>query len=797
LDTLVDLFSIAGFEVFFKNSRGNYRSYSKAPTLKHLIACCEEVGTPDAWVKVMKYKLCAYFSYWNGQELPSCPFTRKDHPGVVLGGRAYRFQSKLLLKEVSVFQSLVASILYSKNGMPLVTDKKILERACAETMDSLAIAPTPVKPISLVSWNDLDLYSNAIETHLDQDSIEKQIDRTVDELFSGALPLDIDDLFEPFFPSTSANAEVSIMEGGSVKVIRNLIEELSLQGKKLVQISPFAETTFTGPVFDPSFEEIRELGSEDAVLAAEDTFWQEVDDGVKPDQCHGYDYRVSYVELRNRFSLVYSSALAKAMTESPDVIPVALPEPLKIRVITKGPPLTYFVLKPLQKKMLDIIQRCRVFQLTGKPVTEQIVQESMRSLQPGEKFKSGDYKAATNNLKSWTSERAARRISLHLKLSPELTELFVRSLTGHILPNGRKQRNGQLMGSVTSFPILCIINAALTRWAMEIGENRSLKLDRLRLLINGDDVVFPINKIGEEAWKSITSAAGLEESVGKSFYSEYFLTINSREYLVHDISLGNKVELREIKHMNMGLLSGMERGSSKITLSNIGSFHSEMIQQCPESWLTKANLLFIIKNRSLLDTAGCIPWYMPKWLGGIGLTPWTENQRSLKDRRRALTVLRNIDQLRPIRDIPDCSWTTHNYIMSRIPTEEVPWQYVRTEFFVDQDLESNYQKLYALLAVEALFSLSIDQLRSQSRKSKSNKFKSHNTLIWSFALEHCSGGEGLSDFDLMDRDMSHHHPIQFITSAAEAQGLLAPVDLNNMYIHQKIFGRWPVSKPLQ
>jgi hypothetical protein len=84
------------------------------------------------------------------------------------------------------------------------------------------------------------------------------------------------------------------------------------------------------------------------------------------------------------------------------------------------------------------------------------------------------------------------------------------------------QTNGQLMGSLLSFPILCLANAATL--AHLLNED----LDEIEACINGDDILFVANLRQIKRWKKIASGFGLIPSIGKNYCSNDFGTINSQ-----------------------------------------------------------------------------------------------------------------------------------------------------------------------------------------------------------------------------------------------------------------------------
>jgi hypothetical protein len=212
---------------------------------------------------------------------------------------------------------------------------------------------------------------------------------------------------------------------------------------------------------------------------------------------------------------------------------IGLPEPLKIRTITAGPESAYYTASYLQKFVHGALRHHDVFRLIGQPLAlSDIHRTFFQPLQAGEFFVSGDYKSATDLISARLSNVCARELCSGWGIPKHLEELFVTALTGHTVRQAKKvglQANGQLMGSPVSFPVLCIINAALTRYALEIRYDTVGKtpLGKYPLLINGDDVAFATDKDGYELWKIITRLGGLQFSLGKNFTSPDFLVLNS------------------------------------------------------------------------------------------------------------------------------------------------------------------------------------------------------------------------------------------------------------------------------
>lgn len=224
---------------------------------------------------------------------------------------------------------------------------------------------------------------------------------------------------------------------------------------------------------------------------------------------------------------------------------VALPEPLKIRTITAGPELAYYWALYIQKILHSHIKQHPAFRLIGKTLDAVDIHQTFRTFLPDNHFfVSGDYQAATNLISSELTEVAAHTFCDMLGLDEEMTGLVINCLINHELHvtglDGKsrqgRQQNGQLMGSPLSFPFLCLINAALTRFSLELRHplRPLLSLSTMELLINGDDVAFVTDKVGYEIWKKVTRLGGLVASIGKNFTSPDFLVINSMMFSLHE-----------------------------------------------------------------------------------------------------------------------------------------------------------------------------------------------------------------------------------------------------------------------
>jgi len=324
---------------------------------------------------------------------------------------------------------------------------------------------------------------------------------------------------------------------------------------------------------------------------------------------------------------------------------VALPEPFKVRMISKSVAVSYWTITGVQKLSHEALQAIAGFQLTREVVGRDIstlLNLSMpnptlggvggRSVLPDEEEDSsdhlwavsGDYTASTDNLNPDLSEYIVAGISGRANFSPHVAELFRASLTEHFLPTEReeidaksnfipldytavpaetidiiedltakfgeggfcwddvaaamvdskliglksrrgtkhedlsdylktekqvgkrvKQASGQLMGSPTSFPVLCIANMALTCAALEMVEGPgSRPIGSSGVEVNGDDVGFVAKREAILSWQRLTTTFGLSPSVGKNFVSREFLQLNSKMFRIESFDSPQEYTIR-------------------------------------------------------------------------------------------------------------------------------------------------------------------------------------------------------------------------------------------------------------
>lgn len=221
-------------------------------------------------------------------------------------------------------------------------------------------------------------------------------------------------------------------------------------------------------------------------------------------------------------------------------------EPLKCRMISKGEALPYSLCKPIQEALFGILKRMPCFRLIGQKFCPTMLYDLAKDAKPDHEWLSIDYKAATDNLSWYFSMQIMRRLTVNLP--KEVVELIIRVLGPHELwyPNPDRddlenpilymgdQKNGQLMGSILSFPILCLANLFVYLYANR-NEPGSLISKLNRVLVNGDDMLYTGTPKTYLEHARISSAVGLELSVGKAYCHPRYANINSTS-VVYDIA---------------------------------------------------------------------------------------------------------------------------------------------------------------------------------------------------------------------------------------------------------------------
>jgi len=625
------------------------------------------------------------------------------------------------------------------------------------------------------------------------DEVKAELRRTVQEVFAGSR-FTVQDRLSPFLPSTSANYVNSRAGGGAVG--------WSLRVGASV-LSGLREPGFTGLDWQSgdAFDEKRLPGEAVEGLA----FLEELaarEGGLR-------ELEVADSGLRMKFSNLYYRLLRTAQEEVPNAVPLGLAEALKARVITKCPPALMTVMKPIQRAMWRTLEGHPCFRLVGRPIDEWYLQDRLGlsvPLKEGEGLLSGDYSDATNELASWVSEEIALEIARVWRLPDAEAVLLLRSLTGFFIEppgggRGEPQRNGQLMGSVTSFPILCIANAALCRHAMEIGEGRPYSLTTLPGCFNGDDVALRMSARSRAVWKAVTSFAGLSESIGKTYFSPLFVEMNSRLFLMREQPLPvlrktvadgpeelHDSHLEAVPFVNAGLMYGQKRsgrlsesdiaGSEDAYRPSAGACATDLVETAPTGLRDRAMREFIRLNRPWLEKVK-VPWYAPRWLGGVGLPAWEDGDvthgMTELDLAKAKYILLNWSKKRPTLG-SDAEWKLHELALKKLPK---PLNVDEAVLSDEQRRDSD--RLYGDAVLACLFDSTLsarDMWVEGLANKRSLKSLSKNTSLWSKAKPLAPDDKTLEVvFGRRGTRMVEYWPVRFRNEERQAAQRFSAFDL--------------------
>jgi len=618
------------------------QKYRRAPDVKQIRKYSEKYEASrregprfnwDSTIKYLKGKILSFVSLYTKQKMPEGNF---GNPGYIFGGIIGQWlRSFMRLSSRELTYSLLQSLLCIKKGMPPMSQQAI---KLAEEKTFLALTD-PVDPYRikfLDSWVRPERVADRKKT------FKKEIVRTVEEVLWPIRKKIPDPQIS--FPSTSANYFNTRSKGGCVTSVLDALKELSAPG--------IPWTSYVDVVSDDiSYIEMPNINdrSRSFLIDTVTEYLEKKGRGV-------FVQDRGLVALRCRLREHFGSI---ASQEEPLAVPVGLPEPFKVRVITKGSPNSYLYLKPIQKMLHDCIRQQEVFQLVGRPVERHDIISAGRYLYTV----SGDYTSSTDNIYRWATKKCWKTICKELRLEDFTYRIGLKGLTDHIIEKADKsckkpQQRGQLMGSILSFPILCILNAAVCRHAIEVGEEKTFSLlpskqHRIPLRINGDDCLLSsknpdIGDIHEYAAQSI----GWELSPGKNSVSTEFCTLNSTMFM------RKRGSWQHVPYFNMGLLRGLRKSGEEITdIYDLANNQREFVRRCPDWGQVRAARTFIITHFKKLVESG-LPFYVPRCYGGLGLCGGSP---SILDREICYVMQRKGFNL---RRSSDAEWSMHQHVQA-------------------------------------------------------------------------------------------------------------------------------------
>ncbi len=374
--------------------------------------------------------------------------------------------------------------------------------------------------------------------------------------------------------------------------------------------------------------------------------------------------------------------------ENKDVPPVcrvaSVLEPLKVRLVSAGPARLYHRARPFQKALHTTLRRMAPFRCIGMELRADMIQDLLPydrfPLPEGEEFWSLDFSAATDGISGLfgsaiveyligglpkvAADTVRKAYGLHTieyplmkvdpndevwdQVSPDDLIDYEDPANKHLLTpqtkqelrmakkDGKKlfslrpaqQQTGQLMGSIVSFPILCLINAYnYLRIARKIPRNKGVSTEELlkRVLINGDDVAFVAPKWMRDIAKYQYASCGLHFSQGKCYHHRNYVQLNSKSYLC------TSQTPIYVAYLNAGLALGNHKVQRvKDEEATVASCLDIVLQGCPRKLRCEfaANYIERFQKELLLETKVLVDGqpasrnlWLPCSLGGMGLTP--------------------------------------------------------------------------------------------------------------------------------------------------------------------------------
>jgi len=642
---------------------------------KSLDACCFKYfalwlsGLATKW---MKYHCAALFARGNGQELPEGIWG--ENPGMFMGGtgfvalhylvqyggkelRHFNFRFKKGLPGVHRVELLLAErdflVQLSTEHKPKISDESgdtVGASFLSMIRDSYPYGPNSLSPEQYRCLG----YTERLRLLMDQ------VVRTTYELFhdykgSKSLMMEI--------PSLSSHYQSERKTGGALGYIMDLFRKYreSVEDQKSGEQS-FIDLLMQIDLDLPDLLNSRVPGHID---------WQERELScflkrepyLKCQSCTDeFENEEIYNNRDRRKDLLrgFINHVFQQVEHEPNiVVPQALPEALKVRMITRGPALRYWFGKAIQKVVHRALRNHPTFVAIGRPLCSRDLEDTLLPLGEGESFLSGDYKSATDLLHPDLCLAAVDTICFELGWSDSIRDIFRNGLVGADIHGSSKVRQewGQLMGSPMSFPILCIVNAAVNRFYYEMVngvllpkmsckggifsldlQSAGIKLKETPMLVNGDDIVLRAPDTQYTLWNMMVNDCGLVPSIGKNYLSKDFAVINSTYYEFMDCEVGNFCELestqqfQELGTLNTGLLypdlGGKFHKVNGRWLSDkaqdLGSISWDLVRGFENDFNARDFLLSRFVSGPevgplLRDLPGRLSWYVDKKLGGYGI----------------------------------------------------------------------------------------------------------------------------------------------------------------------------------
>jgi len=200
------------------------------------------------------------------------------------------------------------------------------------------------------------------------------------------------------------------------------------------------------------------------------------------------------------------------------------------------------------------------------------------------------------------------------------------SKLGKMVPGPRivNLSEGQLMGHPLSFPLLCVINLAVYRYAIKLWYESGKFTDERRkirdlmvqnVLVNGDDMLFMSPPDFFPFFLQSATDAGFKLSQGKNYCSPHTCMMNSQVFTVRGS------EIVRVGYFNQKFLRKINpvQGEGYALPTQITRELGKMIDLYPK---VSAAIPAVLKRWKRKDDGFFTPnWYLPVHLLGYGMDP--------------------------------------------------------------------------------------------------------------------------------------------------------------------------------
>jgi len=612
----IDFFVSFGFNIMLNDAKRFHKVYKAMYTIVLMWLSLDIQGRLEDFLKYHTSYLFA--KYGKQSDLPETSVWRL--PGSFIMGPFKKWLSNRMRDKLADNYRLFWSLMHTKRGCAPLQVKQVVESLKKHAKLMSSHFETPKDLMSSVYEVSFWLGQEATRTYKD---------------------------FKIPAPSTRACFENSIAHGGSRKEIYNILSWVNHESPESYATLHIAATTHT----DKVLADVKSIGASGPFSELSEDVLAHIFSYV-PKTYVVIDMPQQLGDPVYNFHTLEEYLMETTLGRIPRATVVAIPEPFKTRVITKSEAVLNYYGKPLQKHLHSILKKTDWCFPIGRPLQPEEDFKRFERLPYGWKIVSGDYASATDRLNGDASVYALRVILDQMPINRAAKDLLLMTLGSQELfysetindyksdpnfveaqrelPPTTIQTNGQLMGSILSFIVLCLLNAAaFLATCKEYYDDPWYDLRQAvkthALLINGDDILFQAPQSFIDLWYRKVAELGLIPSLGKNYVSDRFFTINSMLFVRKQVGL-NRHTLKYTPFLNMGLLHCTNPAVSKSAIAKDHYALAASAARVQEKYLLGyetdrfVEWLFIHRNQSALSKASLgRNWFVKRELGGLGL----------------------------------------------------------------------------------------------------------------------------------------------------------------------------------